>query len=526
MKKLFRTNKLFLLIIVVFLLLNNLPYLVGAGQTLANKNLIYNGAPPLNRADYFVYLSQIELGRQGHLFMKNLYNHESQTAVFLSPQWYIIGQFGKLTNLNNAFSYHIWRLLASLLFITVLWWWLKNIFSTYKQRILALLIVLFSNGLGHSFVYFFPDSKIWPTNLWITESITFLNLTQNPVAIISSALLLLIFGLFIKAQTENNKRLFWWLALLTAWLVLIHPYDGFIVALLPTLWLFIKNGLTKKNLINLGYLYVPLCLVAIYYFFIFISDLPARQWLQQNQVISGNIGDYLWGLGLLVPLSLGGLIILIKNKNHCHNFLLFSALWAGLGWLLIYLPLDFNRRLSNGWSLSLAIMATFFLLWLDSKTKSFGKTALIYFVILLLLGETFLGTFLSIKLIYRDPDRRFFYTPTEQTVYTTIKKITPPDSIILTRDIDGTILPTFTGRKVYAGHLIQTWKNNEKNKLTQLIWTSQENIKSWLIENKIDYIFASRQNIPEFEQLKWLAKESYITPLLDNAEFIFYKVKK
>lgn len=527
MKSCLGKNKLLILIVTIFLLLNNLSLLVGLSKSLHTGDLIYSGAPNINRADYFVYLSMIELGRQGHLFMKNLYNIESQTSVFFSPQWYIIGQFGKLTGLDNATSYHIFRLMASFIFLSIIWWWLNKIFPSYKQKIVALLVVLFSSGLGTAFINIFPHTKTMPTNFWLPESVTFLTFSQGPIFIISQILLLSIFGLFIKGwQQEVRKKELVLSSCLIGCLVLIHPYDGFIIAMVLSLWILLQHVKFKKIVSGFIHIYAPLLLIAIYYIFIFTYNPAAGQLFQQNQVTSKEITDYLAGLGILIPLSLAGVWYLIKNKLHRNNYWLLLIIWTLVGWLLIYLPLPFNRRLANGWHFSLAVTSIFFLINFYKKSKPLTRGILISFFFMILFFETMIFIITDAVTTYQDQEHKLFYTTQDRAVYSLIKKNTSPQDIILTRGWDGLVIPAFTGRVVYVGHRIQTWQAEEKSRATYLIWTSQKNIEPWLLDNKINYIFASKKNIPEFLNIKWLAQETYLKPLIDNGNFILYKVIK
>jgi len=85
-----KQNKTLIFIILLFLILNNFHHLFGFLQANKNKNLIYDIVNPLNVADYNVYLSMIEQGREGHLFTKLLYNHTATNNPLFSPHWYII----------------------------------------------------------------------------------------------------------------------------------------------------------------------------------------------------------------------------------------------------------------------------------------------------------------------------------------------------------------------------------------------------------------------------------------------------
>ena len=521
-----KKNKILILLVIIFLLLNNLPYLIGAYKTIKNHDLIYNGSTIQNQGDYFVYLSMIEMGAQDHLIMKNLYNHESQIPIFLSPQWYPIGQFSKLSGLDTVISYHIFRILSALLFISVVWWWLKKIFDTYKKQLLALTAVLFANGLGTFFMNTFPNTDLVPTNFWMPESITFLSMSQYPVAVFSPALILLIFGLFIKACEENNRLSLWFASLTALFLALVHPYDAFTITAVLSTWVIINLFFHKKYIRQLFWIYFALGLIALYYFLIFSIDQAAAELNKQNIVNSRNILEYVFGLGLVSVFSVAAAVLVLKKKLYTNNYLLLLTIWALLGWLLVYLPVNFNRRLANGWHIALTITTMFFLFWWYKENKYIRHASIIAIFSFLLLFYSFTYINTASLRINENYENKFFYTRQTKEIYQFIKSETKKDSIILTRGLDGNVLPAFTGQTVYVGHSIQTWKAADKNKEVIELWTSQEDISTWLGSNGIDYIFASREYIPEFYDIKWLATEDYIEVIVDNDNFIFYEVKK
>ncbi|PLX24714.1 hypothetical protein C0580_04345 [Candidatus Parcubacteria bacterium] len=521
-----KKNKLLILLVVAFLFLNNLPYIIGAYKSIQNPELIYNGSTIQNQGDFFVYLSMIEMGKQDHLIMKNLYNHESQVPIFLSPQWYPIGQFSKWTGIDTIISYHIFRIFFIFIFVAVVWWWLKKIFNSYHKRILALTAVLFANGVGTFFINIFPNSDLVPTNFWMPESITFLSMAQYPVAIFSPAFILLIFGLFIRACEEKSRPSLWYASLLSLFLALVHPYDAFTIATILSTWTIIQLFQHKKYIKELFWIYISLGLIALHYFLVFYLDQAAAELYKQNVVNSRNILEYVFGLGLASIGSIAGAILVFKKSYYKNSYILLIAIWAVLGWVLVYLPVDFNRRLANGWHIPLVISTVIFIFWLYKKSRPMWQGVLIAACVFLLFFETlvYIGT-ASVRIDQNHEDK-FFYTKETKQTYEYIKEKVAPDRVVLTRGIDGNILPSFTGRTVYVGHAIQTWRANEKNEEVAQKWTSQKDISNWLRENKISYIYASKLYIPEFEYIKWLAQEPYIEPLIDNDEFIFYEVRR
>src|SRR3990167_7989515 len=97
---------------MIFLLLTNIASL--NFKSHEKPGFTYTGANPYAAADKLVYLSMIEQGREGILFMKNLHTVDPQIGLLLSPHWYLIGQFGRLTAMNNLASYQTARILLTI----------------------------------------------------------------------------------------------------------------------------------------------------------------------------------------------------------------------------------------------------------------------------------------------------------------------------------------------------------------------------------------------------------------------------
>ncbi|RJQ34454.1 hypothetical protein C4566_02135 [Candidatus Parcubacteria bacterium] len=520
-----KKNKLLLLLIIVFLFLNNLPYLAGSYQSIINKNISYNGSPLVNEGDYFVYLSYIEQGKE-NIFTRNLYDYQAGKAVLFSPLWFVVGQVARLN--NNIISYHIFRLIFTLGFITVLWWWLKKIFATYKKQLLALTTVLFGNGLGVFFLSFWPNRGISPVNLWVSEANTFLNLYQGPLFSLSQTLIILIFALFIKSVRDNTKKLIPLYFFLSLLLFILHPYELVIINLVLSSWAIseYQQNKNKKIVLYLAYLYLASVLAALYYLKLF-QDPSMGQYREQNIVASGNILEYLFGFGGLFILSFWGIYYAGKNKLLKNPYLRLILIWVILGWIMVYLPLNFNRRLANGWHIPLAIMSALALTYIYQRAKPLFKGSLIALVAIVLSFDTFYHILLYTDNIYNNSrDSQVYLSPDRLSIYKIINLTIPKDSTILTRALEGNRLPAFVNAKVYVGHDIQTWQAEEKNKETFSIWTSQEDISQWLDDHQINYIFASREYIKEIDNIKWLAQEPYIKSIINDKDFIFYEVRR
>ncbi len=535
MKEKNKKNLIVVLLIFFFLIINNSNYIAGFVKDYKDPQIIYSGASLItNYTDHFVYLSNIEQGKNNKLFIKNLYNHESEKNLLFSPHWYLVGQFSNLTNINTIFSYQIFRILLSILFILTLWLWLKKIFKKYKERVLSLLFILFSTGVGQLYLYMFNKINdpidTGPNNVWIPESITFLTLNSNPLFILSQTLILLVFFYFIKALEEKNKKFIFLASFLAFILVSIHPYDLFIITPVLIIFSTLKYIRYKEIFIikSLALYFLAVFIPSLYYLTILKIDKPLAQWAQQNITLSPNISAYLIGFGGLFILSSLTVYCLIKKKKILNytlnnNYLLLLTIWGVISWFLVYLPIDFNRRLSNGWHVPLAILSFLFLLFLFKEYKDkIIKNGLIPVFLFILFFDTLLVTAKNIIITNSDV---FYIKSEEMSIYKKIKETVKDDEVVLARWRNGLFLPAFTGKKTYLGHGMQTWNYIEKDQEIINLWASNEDISSWLEDKKIKYIFADKKSY-SINNLRWLANENYIIPIINNDDFIFYEFRK
>lgn len=509
-------------IVLIFLLLNNLSYI--AGFIYAHQNhLFYTGLSPVNAGDYLVYISNIEQGRQGHIFLQNLFDTQSQHGTLFSPHWYIMGQAGRWLNLSNVSIYHIFRIIFSLIFISTLWWWIKKIFISQKSRCLALAFVLFSSNFIYLFSPIMYKLNIGPSSLWIFESNTFTNMFCGPHFILSQSILLLIFALFIKNLQKTSIKKIIYLHLLFALLIFMHPYDGVIVLFVCSI-LTLSKYLENKNInyfYHLASLFVSLGILGLYYLWA-LQDPGLYAHHLQNITKSPNFWSYFFGFGWLLIIGLLGSIYIIQKTSN--EYLKLLAYWALAGLIMVYLPINFNRRLANGWHIALSMITIYCLIIIYQKIQ-WSKKFVVLPILFMIFSFDTLVVSINNDRIEKNIRHIINWSPNFIKNYDLVKNNSIATDNILAPASDGSILAAFAGRKIYAGHEMQTGHFLEKQKIAKAVLTSKKNILPWLKENNIQYIFATRYNASYFSELTWLQDEKYLEPIVQNNNAVFYRVK-
>ncbi len=520
---------------IFFVIAVNLYYLAAYFQT--PDGWTFTGVNLFAAADKLIYYSMVEQGAEGIYMMKNLHTSEPQLGLFFSPHWWLIGQTGKLLGIGNIASYHLYRVLLTIAFLLVLYQLLKQLFKDPLERILGVAVVLFAGGWGWILALFNPGILVngnlayyqMPVDLYVTEAFPFSNFAQAPLFLLSHLLLILIFYLFVRWRHSFSWPRELIVGLLSFLLILIHPYDIWIIAFVLggwTAWRFWSNRqwLPILKFLCLG---IFLLAAAVYLWLTLRFEPAASGWLAQNLVYSPTLKNYLWGFGFILPLWLLGSWQVLKNyKNNVWWLLI--LIWSWMIWLLTYLPVSYNRRFANAWFIALALIAVLGPKYLLKQISNFGWRITVLAVIFLLL---FLNNFISLSsqletLKDIKNDDKFYIKNDWKTAFGNLKQNSSPQDIVLTNDISGSgneilslMVPAYTGRRVFIGHRHQTVDYLLKQQKVDQFWVSSagDNKYDWLKSQSIDWLLIRTNNNQDYGWLNsqvWLDQKFSVDGLL------------
>ena len=524
---------------MIFLLLTNIASL--NFKSHEKPGFTYTGANPYAAADKLVYLSMIEQGREGILFMKNLHTVDPQIGLLLSPHWYLIGQTALLLDITNAGAYLLYRLLFAILFLWLLYVFLGKFFESDGQFFSAAGFILFSAGLGWLFVAIHPEllgalnttMKFFylPVDVYVTEGFTLLNFSQSPL-FEASQLLLLFIG-FAVVALDNRKPGMQdaGLSILAAFLIIMHPYDlPILLAALGT-WAVARASQTSSYtpLIRVACIAAGCAAAALFNAYAIAREPVLQGWYEQNLVYSPHLSRYLWGYGMLMPLwVIGAIDIVLKKRND--RWWLFALAWSASIWLLLYLPLNVNRRFVNGWHIVLALVAYNGFRWLLSKSRQWIKILLASVVWVGLLSS--LTLFLIINL-YFDPSiysyGYYYYTDAERHAAEFLRENTAQNANVLVSDAKTAFsISAQVPRAVFRGHDHQT--PNALLRQQQLDWflADQNTVSAFsrkqkfLQEQDISIIIINSSRL--FESPRWIPNAPFLQEVYRSGELTVYRV--
>lgn len=496
------------IVLIAVLVLTNIPYIVGLAT--AGKDYRYLGLYPMGPADTNVYFSFMKQAAQGNVFIENLHTSEPQNGSIFHPLWLVLGWIAGLFRLSIPVVFHVARIVMGIVFILVAYAFIGEVFSDRRRRAIALVLFAFASGIGTFFSIGISGSSptqillLWPADQWITESNTFMTLLHSPLFILSQLLLLLIFWLYIREDRRTSVR---YLGALVAVLALLHPYDMVTVFAVLGIWEIVRAFSKKRSpsaivfrmrrLFLLGLFAIP---PLAYYYLAGKIEPAIGLWSKQNITLSPPVHNYILGYGLLLVFAVVGIMAVRKSSATTARF---PLLWLLVGLALLYVPVQINRRFTNGLHLPIVLLATtgidLLWRWVASRfpNREFLRHALLALVAWIAGFGLFFSTLTGIaRAIYyeADPAQSLYHIRvTALAAMSWLEQNAPAHSVVLSHSFTGNILPARTGLRVYLGHGHQTINYGEKGwKVTKwFYWTNgdDEKKREFLQSNAIRFVY-------------------------------------
>ncbi len=352
--------------ILLLLILTSAPYIYGYFNTPEEK--FYLGFHFVSMGDIPVYYSYIEQVRDGNFLFENLFTSEPQ-AKFLNIFWLAIGIFAKIFSLSARLAFQLSRLLLIPFFVIFLYIFIAYFFQDKIKRKLILIFILFTSGIGGLLAGILDKLPVnaekygyynWPMDLWVAESNTFFTLYHTPHFIASLLLIIAVF--FFALLAIENKKIKYSLAGGVCALALFqfHPYHVPTIALVLLIYvagLSIRDKKIKWNALGqimlIGLISFP---SFAYHFYLLQTDYVTAAKANLNVTLTTSPILTVISYGFLLVFALIGAAVWIKHHNF-QNKKLFIMVWMFVQFLAIYLPLNWQRRLTEGLQIPMAMLA-------------------------------------------------------------------------------------------------------------------------------------------------------------------------
>jgi hypothetical protein len=470
-------------------LLTSLPYAVGMRQ--AGSDWLFNGFL-FGVDDGNAYLGKIHLGVQGewdfHLFYTSE-PHEGVLGVYLP--FILIGQIlralGQESPSAMIWAWQVWRMLACFGLLLAMYPFIALFLRQPRQRLWALFLATYGGGLG--WVLILAGQTNWlgsnPIEFYIPEGFSFLALYGLPHIAMARAALLLGFVALVWAIQQDD----WRYAVLAGvlWLIvglMVTFYWAVLYVLLAVwggLWWW-RTGRWPATLVRWGGLAVSLTLpLFLYSAWAFSRNSAFAEWSAQNYLPSPHPLHYAVGYAVWAGLALVGGRWAWQGRSIQHYLL---VAWPIAALVMVYLPLNVQRRMAEGVLLPLSILAVAGLGLLQRPRLNMAVVGLLLPSTLLL----WLGTSLIILSPSCSLDVCLYRPQAEQHAMQWLADHAESEAVVLSAMRTGNYLPIQTDLRPFLGLGTETLDSQAKTEQALTFYRGQAE-SGWLAQAAIDYIW-------------------------------------
>ncbi len=438
---------------------STLPYLFA--WWLTPPGYVFTGVLA-NPMDAFSYLAKIREAAEGAWLLHLPYTAEPHQGALVYPQYVALGKLVAVTGIPPIVAYQGARMLGGLLLLGVGYRLLASLIADMTVRRTAFMLLATSGGLTWITSFF----GYLATDVTVPESNTFHSIFANGHFSLATALFLAVVCLAF----EGFPR-FAWLPMalggvLNAALTLMQPFLLVTQAAVGGTWgvlLLLKGSLSRADirpapaLLFLIPLPVAWVLVGQLY-----GDPVLSRWTAQNVTLSPPPWAYLAGYGLLAPLALAGLLPAWKRPETVglsRQGALLIITWLGVGALLLYLPVPWQRRLSEGYHFPLCVMAAVglhaaVLPRMEEKAKNLTRALRALTIGVCAIGSVFLaGTTVLGASITLEP---YYLSSDNARALEWLQGHATGDDVVLASPTVSNLIPAWSDARVYWGHPFET----------------------------------------------------------------------
>ena len=499
-------------------LLTLVPYLVA--RQAAPPGWVFSGFL-LNPYDGFSYLAKMRQGFEGSWLFVLPYAADPGRPALLFVFYLALGHLARLSGLTLGTAFHAARVLAGAMMYLAVYALLERLPLARAARWCAYALVLGISGLG----WLGTAAGLAASDLLIPESVPWVAALVNPHFPLAAAALTL--G-FLAALTPGSG----WRAagLAGAAGLVLGLVQPFVLATLWSalgVWAVMELVLARSGGAALGPARgAGIALIAsaltglpwvLYDAWLVLSHPVLRQWSMQNLTPSPSPVAYLIGFG---PLLIWAGLSLIRARPLSEPALRLIALWAALGFLLLYLPFGLQRRLTLGLAIPLAALSG---LGIEQAIRTPARRRLAVLGTLLLTLPSLLLVAGAGVSSAASPSSATVLSQAELEAYAWMAAHLPAGSLVLATEPTGNRIPAYMNARVLAGHPFET-----PNAADQRAWIAQA--FGWsgdpagglrLLEQRgVDFVYRGREEAALGDP-SWLAA---LIPVFTSGEVSVYAV--
>jgi hypothetical protein len=504
---------------VVALAVTSIPYVLGAG--LATEERVYGGFVYAIE-DCYSYLAKMRQGAEGAWLFRIAYTSEPHRRALFFPFHLLLGKIAALLpggdlTARMVWVYHGARLGFGLGLLLVVYLFLAEFTERVTVRRLAWLLVTFGGGLGWLLVALGQPGWLgsMPLDFILPEGFTFLVLYSLPHIALARSLLLLGVLCLLRAWQQQPGAVSYtmhhasrtttrkWAALTGfLWLVmgLIVPFY------VPVAWVVMGSAWLALGLRNrripwqeawqagvAGLVSAP---VVLYSAWVFTVDPVYKVWGAQNLISSPHPFHYLAAYGVLLALA----AFAARDAWRGEGPIWLALVWVAVVPLLVYLPINVQRRLVEGVQVPLSLLAA--LGFHRFRWQGF-RLRVISIVLLVGLSLTNVMLVAGNCLALQGQPAPIYRDRGEVAALDWLGERVEFDDVVLGAYGTGNYLPARVMARSFVGHGPESVRADEKRALVARFFsatTDDEWRRQLLSEYGVDYVFwgAAERQLGEF----------------------------
>jgi hypothetical protein len=460
-----------------------------------------------------------------------------------------MARVSKPLGLSYSGALQLLRFSSTTIFFFLAYRLCARVFEERPKRRAAFLITIFTSGFGWVLVllkYTVLDGRlIFPLDLYVAEGNTFLCILGYP-HFIAAAAYIYVFDLVLTGQDKGQLRYGVFAGVLALFLGWQHTYDlisiyGVLLAYAGFCWL--RDRKFPTYLFWVGLITGLISGWPALYSVILTSRDPLWREVLAQFANAGVFTPSILHLPILLGLAFIVAILKLITDNPfrisgMRNVDLFIRVWFLITFILVYLPVDYQIHLLNGWQVPIAILAAKWLFdsgipWVDRLLERFGKSwthekiqkfAVVGFVLLIIPTNLYLYLWRFTELS-RHTYPYYLYDD-EIAAMSWLQENADSEDVVISSLTTGQYIPAWTGAHAFVAHWAFTVDYFNKMDMVSAFFSEGTNDyyrQDMLSAYNVDYVLvgpAERDlGSAEFQNVPFL-EEVYKTPLVE-----VYKVK-
>jgi hypothetical protein len=517
------------------------PYVLG--YLLAGPDTAFTGII-MNQEDSQTYFAKMLQGYDGQWLYYIPFTAEAHEPVFLGGIYLALGQLARVSGLTVEAVWHGARIVADLLLFLTTYWFIAAFIERREWRVVAYLLALFGSGLG--WMLFLMNQPLWlgtlPVDFHMPEAHLFFTAFTFPHVALGTALLLIILRTSVRVQDGEAS----WMAVVGTGLcnlliVIAYPFLIYLVILTNGLYFLWRWWQSRRfavdSVIRLGLTFVPSAPLVLYYALV----------LQQNEVFAA------WDIQAATPsppwphylLAFGPLLLLAFLAQRSRPRLVDPTLlwiWILAAALLLYAPLNPQRRFVQGVHVPLSILATvgflgvllprllrvgFFQALLRRPrytAQGLRRLLTVFFLAFMSLSNLYVFASVTLTAVVEQPYP--LYRPQDEVRATQwLRQNSTPDAVVLGAYQTGNYVAARAGNRVVLGHWAETMDIQQKLAAVERFY-DEETGDDWrqglLAEQGVSFVWygPQEQELGAFDP----ATVDYLRPVHEVGQITVYRV--